>query len=393
MDKASIDQDIIEKFLPFSSPSIDEDEINAVIDCMRSGWLATGSRVQSFEQQISDYLGGDTNAIAVTSATSGLHLALVAAGVRGGDEVITTPFTFVATANAITHAGATPVFVDIDPGTFNIDVNKIESVITARTKAIMPVHFAGLPVNLDKIYDLAKKHNLRVIEDAAHAIGSEYSGSKIGSFGDIQVFSFHPCKNMTTAEGGIITVHDKDTAQSLKALRFHGIAKDAWYRYTKEGSQQINIVSPGYKCNMSDLQASIGIVQLKKLDTMNMMRQTLANRYLDAFSNWSELTLPKDADANNQHSWHIFTVLINDKIISRDQFIESMKQYNIGTAHHYPAIHLFKYYSDTYGYKKHSFVNAESISDTIVSLPLFPKMTFKQQDYVIQSMASILKRK
>lgn len=383
-----------EDFLPFTVPFIDQDVIDSALSCLTSGWIATGPRVQQFEQDLATYLNAP-HAISVNSATSGLYLALISCGIGNGDEVITTPMTFVSTVNSIIHAGATPVFVDVEPGTYNIDITKIEAAITPRTKAIMPVHFSGLSVDLDPLYEIAQRHNLRVIEDAAHAIGSTYKNRKIGSFGDIQVFSFHPCKNMTTAEGGAITVRDEEAAKQMKIMRFHGIDKDAWNRYGKSGSQAINVVAPGHKFNMSDLQAAIGIPQLKKLDALNARRQVLVKRYDAAFEGWDEITRPQDATYDNYNSFHIYAILVNeDKALrDRDTLMAQLKDFNIGTGLHYPAIHLFPYYRATYGFKPGDFPRAETIGNSILSLPLFPHMTEAQQDRVIHALQTLFKKR
>lgn len=380
-------------FLPFTVPCIDEDVIESAVECLRSNWIATGPRVQQFEKDLCAYLEAP-HAIAVNSATSGLHLSLVACNIGKGDEVITTPMTFVSTVNSIIHAGATPVFVDVEKNTYNIDVSKIEAAITPRTKAIMPVHFSGLCVDLDPLYAIAKKHNLRVIEDAAHAIGSRYKNRKIGSFGDIQVYSFHPCKNMTTAEGGAISVHDEATAQRMRVMRFHGIDKDAWDRYSKEGSQSLNVIAPGYKYNMSDLQAAIGLPQLKKLDSMNAQRQKHVARYHKAFKGWDEITTPQDAGYENFNAFHIYALLVNEDSagVNRDTLMTELKKYNIGTGLHYPAVHLFPYYKEAYDFNRGDFPRAETISDRILSLPLFPHMTEDQQDRVITALKHIFKK-
>lgn len=380
-------------FLPFTTPCLDQEVLDSAMDCLKSGWLATGPRVQQFESDLRDYVDAP-HMIAVNSATSGLHVALVACGVGAGDEVITTPMTFVSTVNCIIHAGATPVFVDVEPHSYNIDVTKIEAAITPKTKAIMPVHFSGLSVDLDPLYALAQKHNLRVIEDAAHAIGSTYKDQKIGSFGDIQVYSFHPCKNMTTAEGGAISVHDEETAKRMRVMRFHGIDKDAWDRYSKKGNQSLNVIAPGFKYNMSDLQASIGIPQLKQLDLYNAKRAALAKRYDEAFEGWSELDRPARSSYNAFNPYHIYAVLVNDNKVglNRDQVMQALKEVNIGTGLHYPAIHLFPYYKNTYSFKDRDFPRAERIGSSIMSLPLFPHMTFAQQDRVVAALKTIFKK-
>lgn len=383
-----------QEFLPFTRPSISEKTIEEVVACLRSGWIATGPKVQLLEQQLQEYLQVPSAQL-MTSATAGLHLALLALGVGPGDEVITTPMTYVATLNVIALCGAKPVLVDVDPGTYNIDVNQVEAKITPQTKVIMPVHFAGLPVDLDPLYALAKKYNLRVVEDAAHAIGSSYKGQKIGSFGDVQVFSFHPCKNMTTAEGGCVVSRDEKFAAKISQLRFHGIDRDAWNRYSKEGSQQYDVVIPGYKFNMSDLQATIGLDQLEQLDANNQKRKQLVDRYYEQFQGWQEIILPSIPDYSHFNSWHIFSPLINTEkcVLSRDTFMAKMKDYNIGTGWHYPAAHTFSYYQKTYGYQTGDFPVAEHIGHQVTSLPLFPGMTIEEQNRVIHTMKQIFNKR
>lgn len=383
-----------DSFLPFSKPCIDEATIQEVLDCLNSGWLATGPRVKQFTDNLKKYLKAPF-VLPVTSGTAALHLALLALDLKPGDEVITSPMTFVATANTIVLAGAKPVFVDAEIDTYNIDVNKIEAAITPKTRAILPVHYAGLPVDLDPIYEIAKKHNLRVIEDAAHAIGAAYKNKQIGSFGDTQIFSFHPNKNMTTGEGGCISTRDEKLAKTIEILRFHGIDREAWNRFSKEGSQHYDVVAPGFKFNMLDLQAALGIHQLASLDDFIEKRTKLAHRYLNLLEGWPEWQLPASQPSYEcKHAWHLFVPLINTEVakMTRDDFMAAMKTGNIGTGFHYDAVHLFSYYRDKFGYKPGDFPNTESIASRIVSLPLFPWMTFEEQDRVIDMMKKIFKR-
>lgn len=377
-------------FLPFTKPTIEQDEIDEVVSSMKAGWLTTGPKVAQFEADLADYLKAPI-ALCLNSATAGLHLALEGMQLKPGGEVITTPMTFVATLNTIVHAGLTPVLVDVSPDDYNIDIDLIEAKITDNTVAIMPVHFAGLPVDLDKIYQLADKYNLRVIEDAAHAIGADYKDQRIGSFGDTQVFSFHPNKNMTSGEGGCITCRDDDLIHYTKVMRFHGIDKDSFNRFSKSGSQHYQVIKPGYKYNMLDIQAAIGIHQLKKLDRFITRRNQLAKRYLEKLADWPEFILPKSPSYSHLHAWHLFAPLVNIKQtkLSRDDFMSAMKQANIGTGLHYEAIHLHPYYQDAFNFKRGDFPNAEAISDNIVSLPMFPGLTNEQQDQVIKSMRDI----
>lgn len=377
-------------FLPFSKPSINDAAIAEVVACLKSGWLTTGPRVQQFEQALVHYLQAPQVAC-VTSATAAMHLALLALNLQPGDEIITTPLTFIATLNVIVQAGAKPVLVDVDH-TYNMDVTKLAQAITPRTRAIMPVHFTGLPVDLDPLYALAQKHNLRVIEDAAQAIGTAYKGRLLGSFGDMQTFSFHPNKNMTTGEGGCITSGDESLMQKVRTLRFHGIDRTAWDRYGKKGDQSYNVVAPGFKYNMMDIQAALGIHQLSELEGFIAKRTALAKRYLSSFADWPALTLPQLPIYEHRHSWHLFCVLINPEIagIDRDTFMQKMKALDIGTGLHYNAAHLYQFYQDQFGFKVGDFPLAENICSRIVSLPLFPDLTESEQDRVIDAIQQVL---
>ncbi|TAM47158.1 MAG: DegT/DnrJ/EryC1/StrS aminotransferase family protein [Gammaproteobacteria bacterium] len=382
-----------EEFLPFSRPSISPEAIAEVVECLKSGWITTGPRTKRFEEDLKAYLGAP-QVLALTSATAGLHLALLALELKPGDEVITTPLTFAATLNVIVLAGAKPVLVDVDPRTFNMDIARLEAAITPRTRAIMPVHFAGLPVDLDPLYALAQKHKLRVVEDAAHAIGTEYKGKRLGSFGDTQVFSFHPNKNMTTGEGGCIATRDAELAARMALLRFHGMDREAWDRFGKKGSQHYEIVLPGFKYNMLDMQAALGLHQLKALDGFIQRRTELAMRYQKHLAGWKELTLPQAPAYAHRHAWHLYTVLVNSETagFDRDAFMAKMKEHNIGTGLHYRAVHLYPYYREHYGFKSGDFPHAERIGDSIVSLPLFPAMTDADQERVFRAMADIFGR-
>jgi dTDP-4-amino-4,6-dideoxygalactose transaminase len=383
-----------EEFLPFSRPSISQAAIDEVVTCLKSGWITTGPRVKQFEEDLKSYLGAP-HVLALTSATAGLHLVLVALDLKPGDEVITTPMTFAATLNTIVLAGGKPVLVDVEPGTYNMDVSKIELAITKRTRAIMPVHFAGLPVDLDPLYAVAKKHNLRVIEDAAHAIGTEYKGRRVGSFGDVQVFSFHPNKNMTTGEGGCVATRDEKLASDVALLRFHGMDREAWNRFGKKGTQHYEIITPGYKYNMMDIQAALGLHQLKQLDGFIKRRTAIALRYQKTLADWPQWTLTSAPAYPHLHAWHLYAPLINPDVakMDRDAFMQGMKERNIGTGLHYRAVHLYPYYREHFGFKRGDFPNAETISDRIVSLPLFPAMTDADQDRVIEAMADLFGRK
>lgn len=379
-----------DEFLPFSRPLISQAAIDDVVACLKSGWITTGPRVTQFTDALKEYFNAP-HVLPLTSATAGLHLALLAMDLQPGDEVITTPLTFAATLNTIVLAGGKPVLVDIDPTTLNMDLNRLEDAITERTRVIMPVHFAGLPMDLEPLYAIAEKYELRVLEDAAHAMGTEYKGNRIGSFGDTQVFSFHPNKNMTTGEGGCVVTRDSKLADQIARLRFHGIDRQAWNRYGKSGSQDYEIVLPGYKYNMMDIQAAIGIHQLQDLSGFIARRNELANRYQEALSDWKQWTLPTRPLYDHFHSWHLYTPLINEEAahMDRNQFMQAMQERNVGTGLHYRAVHLYPYYRQAFGFKLGDFPHAEDVCERIVSLPLFPGMTDAEHDRVLDVMYSV----
>lgn len=378
-----MDQD----FLPFAKPSISQAAIDEVVACLQSGWITTGPRVQQFTALLKNYLSAP-HALPLASATAGLELALSALQLQPGDEVIVSALTFVASLNTIINAGGKPVIVDIDRHTRNMDVTRLEQAIKKNTRAIMPVHFAGSPVDLDPVYELANKYHLRVIEDAAQAIGTEYKGQRLGSFGDTQVFSFHPNKNMTTGEGGCVTTRDEALARHVAVMRFHGIDRDAFNRFTKEGQQGYDVIAPGYKYNMTDIQGALGIHQLPALDSFIKKRTFLAQRYHEQLSTLRGIQLPQLPPFDCLHSWHLYTVLI--EFMDRDQFIKKMKALNIGIGLHYEAVHLYSYYRNTFGYQPGDFPEAEYVSQRIVSLPLFPDMTIAQQDRVVAAMRLLI---
>ena len=382
-----------DEFMPFSRPTLSEEAIAEVVSCLRSGWITTGPRVKRFEDDLKAYTGAPF-ALALSSATAGLHLALAALRLDPGDEVITSPMTFAATLNTIVIAGGRPVLVDVEADSYNIDVNRIESAITPRTRAIVPVHFAGVPVDLDPLYALAARHGLRVIEDAAHAIGTEYKGRRIGSFGDTQVFSFHPNKNITTGEGGAVITQDEKLAADIALTRFHGMDREAWNRFGKTGAAHYEIIAPGYKYNMMDIQAALGIHQLPALAGFIGRRTELAKRYLTTLASWREWRLPKAPAYAHLPAWHLFAPLLDPAAakMDRERFMAEMKARNIGTAVHYRAAHLYPYYRDRYGYRPGDFPHAEAISERIVSLPLFPTMSDADQDRVIGAMSDIFAR-
>ena len=379
-------------FLPFALPDIGEDEINEVLDSLRSGWLTTGPKTKRFEVDFAAFIGDGVEAIAVNSATAGLHLAMEAIGIGPGDEVITTPYTFTATAEVIRYLGADPVFVDIDPATFNIDPVKIEAAITKRTKAIVPVHFAGLSCDMEVILAIAHKYNLKVIEDAAHALPTTYNGHLIGTLkSDITVYSFYATKTITTGEGGMVVTHNPEIAQRCRTMRLHGISRDAFDRYTStKPAWHYEVVAPGFKYNMTDIAASLGIHQLKKAWAFQQRRQEMAARYEEGFKDLPVL-LPPHAAAGDMHAWHLYVLRLTATApVSRDRFIELMSEKAIGCSVHFIPLHLHPYWRDRYELKPDDYPYALNIYEHAVSLPLFTKMTDVDQEKVVAAVQSIL---
>ena len=371
----------VKPWLPFTRPSIDEETIAAVAEVLRSGWLASGPKVAQLEAELSAYLGGRP-VRTQTSATAGLEMALLACGIGAGDEVITPALSFVATANVIVRVGARPVFVDVGLDSRNIDLEQAEAAITPRTRAILPVHFAGLPVDMERLYALAERHGLRVIEDAAHAIGSAWRGRRIGSFGDLVCFSFHPNKNMTTIEGGAICGGSPEEIRSIELHRWHG--------QVKSGVDGFDTLLAGGKCNLSDVAAAVGLGQLRRLEQFNARRRALVARYYELWGREAPLRLPERGD--DGHSWHVFTPLLPLAVLSltRAGFIEAMKARGIGVGVHYPAIHLFTAYR-ALGYRDGQFPNAERIGRETVTLPLFPAMELHDVDRVVEAVTAIVR--
>jgi len=379
------------KFLPFSPPFISNEEINEVTDALKSDWITTGPKTKSFEKEFG-MLVGSPSCLALNSCTGALHTALATLGIGQGDEVITTTMTFTSTVNVIEHVGAKPVLVDVEADTLNINPQKIAAAITTKTKAIMPVHYAGHPVDLEPIYDLAKKQGLSVIEDAAHAFPAEYKGRKIGSGGNPVAFSFYATKNITTAEGGMLT-GEETFIENARVVSLHGMSHDAWKRYDKGGSWYYEIIYPGFKYNMTDIQAAIGLAQLKKIDYFQKRRREIVKAYNEAFRDKDALELPVERPEVT-HAWHLYVLRLNlDALtIGRDQFIEELKIRNIGTSVHFIPIHLHPYYRDKYGYKPEDFPIAYSNYLRILSLPLYPRMTDEDVADVIEAVLDIVKR-
>lgn len=379
-------------FLPFALPDIGEEEINEVLDSLRSGWLTTGPKTKRFEKDFAAFAGDGTEAIAVNSATAGLHLALEAVGIGPDDEVITTPYTFTATAEVVRYLGADPVFVDIDPATFNIDPSKIESAITLKTKAIIPVHFAGLSCDMNSILAIARKHDLKVVEDAAHALPTTSNGRLIGSLeSDATVYSFYATKTITTGEGGMIVTRDPEVAKRCRIMRLHGISRDAFDRYTStKPAWHYEVVAPGCKYNMTDVAASLGIHQLKKAWRFQNKREAMAARYDEGFHDLPVI-LPPKAPVGDTHAWHLYVIrLTDDASVSRDRFIELMAEKGIGCSVHFIPLHLHPYWRDRYNLKPEDFPNALHSYERAVSLPLFTKMTEDDQQRVIAAVRNVL---
>ena len=369
-------------FLPFARPSIDAGSIAAVGEVLRSGQLASGPKVAQFEAALATYVGGTRQVRVMTSATAGLEMALEVAGIGAGDEVIVPAMSFSASANVVARLRAKPVFVDIDLYTRNIDPTQVKAAITPKTRAIMPVHFAGLPVDMDALYGIATQHGLRVVEDAAHAIGSRYRGKPIGSFGDLVVFSFHPNKNMTTLEGGAITTAKPDEALMLEQYRFHGIKRNA--------AGEVDVMFPGAKSNLTDVAAQVGIDQLRRLDGFNARRLELAGRYFDALDGYTGAVLPARGD--DGHSWHMFQVLIDfaARGMSRPDFQKVMGERGIGIGVHYPCIPGLHYYREQ-GYREEATPVAARVGRETVTLPLFPAMSDEDVLRVVHELKDVLK--
>lgn len=377
-----------EQFLPFSPPSIGEEEIAEVVDTLRSGWLTTGPKTRQFEQAFADEFESPS-AAALNSCTAGLHAALVALGVGPGDEVITTCLTFAATVNVIEHVGARPVLVDVEADTLNLDPQEVERAITERTKVILPVHFAGHPVDLDAINALAAAHGLTVLEDAAHAVGAKYRGKWIGSSGNPTSFSFYATKNMTTGEGGMLT-GPAELIDQVRVISLHGMSHEAWNRYQKGGRWFYEVVLPGFKYNMTDVQAAMGLCQLKRLPRFIERRAEIAEKYALAFAEHESFELPVTRPEVS-HAWHLYPLrLRGDQLrIGRDEFVAELADRNIGTSVHFIPIHLHPFYADKYGYQPADFPIAHDSYQRMFSLPLNPAMTDHDVQDVVEAVLAI----
>ena len=398
-------------FLPFSQPSIGEEEIAEVNDTLRSGWITTGPKVKLFEKEFAKYIGCK-HAIAVNSCTAAMHLALETIGIKQDDEVITSPMTFATTAEVIRYFKGKPVFVDIDPMTMNLNVETLKDIIKrkygyknkGKLKAIIPVHYGGYPCEMDTIMRIAGKYDLKIVEDAAHAFPTHYHGKIIGTIGDITCFSFYATKNITTAEGGMITTENGDWADRMRIMSLHGITKDAWKRYTAEGSWYYEIVAPGYKYNLTDLAAALGLPQLRKVEKLWKRRDEIARMYHEAFKDTAEIEGPLaeksrkvervEDEGGTKHSWHLYVIKLNleSLTVDRNSFIDELKKRGIGTSVHFIPLHIHPYYRDLYGYKPEDFPVAYDMYKRIISLPIYPKMTDGDVERVIEAVLNVISK-
>ncbi len=379
-----------QEFLPFHRPWIDEAAIKSVTEVLESGWITRGPKTEEFEEAFKRYIGC-RNAIGLNSCTAGLHLALAALGIGPGDEVITSPITFPATANVIVHQGAKPVFVDVDEETLNLDPRKLEEKLTPRTKAFIPVHFAGHPCQMDAILDLAKQSRLSVIEDAAHAIEASYRGRKVGTMGHFTGFSFYATKNLTTGEGGMLTTEDDEASTKVRTLSLHGISQDAWKRYTKEGCHHWEAVYPGYKYNMFDLQGALGLRQLERVEEWWQIRRAYVQQYREGLREIPELVLLGER-ADVRHAYHLLVIILQTEKLKtdRDTIMAALRAENIGVGLHFRALHLHPFYRRAFGFKSGDLPAAERASERVLSLPLYPRMTEQDVADVIEAVRKVM---
>ena len=377
--------------VPFAPPAIGAEEIAEVVEALESGWLSTGPRVRRFEAAFAAYAGAE-HAIAVNSCTAALHLSLLAAGIGRGDEVVTTPLTFCATANVVIHAGATPVFADVDPDTFNLDPQRTADAVTARTRALLPVHFAGRPADMVAFRALAARAGVTVIEDAAHCVEGIAHGRKVGSIGDFTCFSFYATKNLTTGEGGMVTTSNPQAAAFIRTASLHGMSRNAWARYAPGGTSQYDVLMPGFKYNMMDLQAAIGLHQLARIDEMHARRTSIWQRY-DAALAGLPLRRPAAVAAGDRHAHHLYTVLVDERAagMSRDLLQQRLQNRGVATSIHFRALHLHPYYQERFHLRRGMFPAAEAISDTTLSLPLSGGMTDASAERVIEALHDVLR--
>ena len=379
-------------FLLFHKPFISEEEVDEIVDTVRSGWISMGPKTIRFENNFNDYIGVKKS-VAVSSWTAAGHLSLEAFGINEGDEVILPTMTFPATAEIVCYFKAKPVMVDVDEDTLNISLEAIEKAITPKTKAIIPVHYAGQPCDLDEIHAIAKKHNLKVLEDAAHALPAKYKGKKIGTISDVTCFSFYATKTLSTGEGGMVCTNDEEIAERVKIMRLHGINRDAWKRYTESGSWYYEVVAPGYKYNFTDLQASLGLPQLKKVDAMWDSRKRIAAKYTEALKDLDIIqlhTIKPDRDS----SWHLFPIrLYLDRLTkNRAQIINELREKNVGVGVHFMPVHQHLYYSETFNLSDAEYPVASAAFPRLMSLPIYPGMTDDNVDKVIDVLVDTLSK-
>jgi dTDP-4-amino-4,6-dideoxygalactose transaminase len=386
----AVDRPVRDEYLVFGSPQILQEDIEEVVATLRSGWIGTGPKVAAFERQFAEYVGAD-HAVAVSSCTAALHLSLIASGVRAGDEVIVPAMTFAATANVVIHAGGTPVLADVDRATMCLEPEEVVRRITPRTKAIVPVHFAGRACRSDALRWVAREHGLRVVEDCAHAIETLDCGRHAGTIGDFGAFSFYVTKNLTTADGGMVTTADPECAARIRALSLHGLSADAWTRFSSAGYRHYDVVEPGFKYNMTDLEAALGIHQLARVESGLRRRNAIWARYDEAFADLP-VRVPEPEAAGTRHGRHLYTLLLDlDRLeLGRDQVVSALHAQRIGTGVHYQAVHLHQYYRERFGYTRGDFPNAEWISDRTLSLPLSPKLTDEDVEDVIAALRRTL---
>lgn len=379
------------EFLHFSPPDLTEVEIEGVVDTLRSGWITTGPKTKRFEREFAEFVHAEES-LALNSCTAGLHLALRTLNIGAGDEVITTPMTFSASVNVIEHVGATPILVDVEPDILCIDPQQIKKAITPHTKAIMPVHYGGHPADMTPILDLASQHNLAVIEDAAHSLPAEYEGRMVGSMSDLTAFSFYATKNLTTGEGGMLTGR-ADLLERARILSLHGMSRDAWKRYEATGSWFYEVVEPGYKYNMTDIQAALGLVQLGRLAQMQVRRREVVNQYHGAFAEIAQLEIPTERN-NVRHAWHLYVLRLQPEqlTIDRAQFINELNQRNIGTSVHFIPVHLHPYYRDKYGYTPQDFPVAFNAYERMLSIPLNSRLTDADVADVINAVTDVVQK-
>lgn len=379
-----------ERLVPFHLPDIGVEEISAVTEVLQSGWLTTGTKVKLFEERFASQVGAE-HAVATNSCTAALHVALEALGVQEGDEVIVPTMTFAATAEVVAYFKATPVLVDCDPITLNLNVHALSAKMSKRTKAVIPVHFAGYPCDMDRIMEVAATRQLAVVEDAAHAFPASYFGKRVGSLGDITCFSFYATKTLTTGEGGMATTNSPMWAERMRRMTLHGITKDAWTRYSDAGSWYYEIGAPGYKYNLTDLAAAIGIEQLTKSVRFLEARRKIAAAYQAGFADLPELRLPCESPGI-EHSWHLYVIHLDlhRLRISRNGFIEALKKSGVGTSVHFIPLHLHPYYRSRFGFISGDFPVASEAFERIISLPIYPRMTEADIEYVIESVRTIV---